>query len=133
MSELTSLLNSLEQRLGADDHHLRLAILKWAKSGSVVAPAAVFRALDLFHADLQHAASRAKRLKPQGAGEKRARKLLIEACGDGTRAVHLLRLASSARDPKQQLAGWGSGRTSLGSAAKLYTEARKAAGCGKTC
>jgi hypothetical protein len=57
----------------------------------------------------------------------------MEACRDATRGVQELRLASSQPDPEQQLAGWRTGSKSLKSAAKHYTGARKAAGCGKTC
>jgi hypothetical protein len=133
MSQLTGLLNLLEHRIGVDDHHLRSAGLKWVESGSVVAPPAVLRALGVFEADFQDAASRAKRIKLADAHERHARKLLIGACGDGARAMQLLRVASGAVDPADQALGWRAGHNLLQSARNAYDAAREAAGCGTSC
>lgn len=133
MSALTSLLNSLEGRFTADDYHLRSAIRAWAKSGSITAPPAVFRALDLFRTDLEHGASRAKRMRVHGAHEQRARGLLVKACDEGALAVKWLVLASSAPDLATQATGWGKGKDAFKAATKSYDEARHAVGCRKTC
>jgi hypothetical protein len=133
MSELTRMLNSLEHRFGVDERHLRAALLAWAKSGSTGAPPSVFRALEGFRADLQHGASRARRLRLGDAREKHVRTLLAKACSQAALAMQMAALASSAADPAAQEAGWRAANHSLKSVAKLYDEARRAAGCGKTC
>ncbi len=133
MTELTSILNSLQRRIGTDDQRVRAAALVWVGSGSIVAPPAMFRALDAFQAHFEDAASQAKKVKSAEAHERHARKLLIEACDDGAHAAQLLRLASSATDPAEQLLGWRTGRDLLKAAAGAYAAARNAAGCGTTC
>ena len=133
MNELTSILNSLQRRIGTDDQRLRAAALEWVGSGAIVAPPTVFRALDAFQAHFEDAASRARKLRSADAHERHARKLLIAACGDGARAAQILRLASSASDPAEQLTGWRTGRDLFKAAAGAYAAARTAAGCGTTC
>jgi hypothetical protein len=134
MTELTALLNTIEQRIRADEQGLQSALLAWARSGARARPTSLSRAYDLLATDLQRFEILATQLAPDNDTEKRARNLLIEACTEAVRGIHTFQLSVGAtNDLNAQARGFNEAKKLMGSAAAQYENARKAAGCRKTC